>query len=150
MTPRQIALVQHSFALLDPYSEAFSQAVYGRLFQLDAGLKAIFPRDIARQGARLMQMLGVAVHGLVCRHELVPVLRSLGARHRGYGLRQYDFETLAQALNDSLRARLGEAFDAELQQAWHEALRFIAAEMLQGMLEADTEPQPIGHIDVLL
>ena len=150
MTPRQIAIVQFSFAQLAPYSDAFSRAVYGRLFQLDVGLKAIFSDDIAGQGTRLMQMLGVVVGGLTRRAELVPVLRSLGARHRGYGLRQYDFETLAQALNDSLHARFGEAFDAELQQAWHEVLRFISAEMLQGMLEADTEPQRGTKIDVML
>jgi hemoglobin-like flavoprotein len=153
MTPRQIDIVQNSFAALAPYGEAFAQAFYARLFQLDQGLQGIFSGDIPAQAAKLMQMLDVVVHGLSRPADLASVLRSLGERHGGYGVRRCDFDTLAQALNDGLRARFGDAFDAELQQAWHLALRFTTDHMVAGMLARDTEPRSgssATHVDVVI
>ena len=113
----------------------------------------LFQGDSAAQGARLMQMLKLAVGALARTEALAPTLRSLGARHQGYGVRHYDFETLAQALNDSLRNRLGKRFDTALEEAWSLAYTLIANEMRRGMAGGDTEAAawtPRRAVDVSL
>lgn len=153
MTPDQIALVQRSFAELEASEPGFSRCFYTRLFQLDTSLRVLFQGDSAAQGARLMQMLKLAVGALARTEALAPTLRSLGARHQGYGVRHYDFETLAQALNDSLRNRLGKRFDTALEEAWSLAYTLIANEMRRGMAGGDTEAAawtPRRAVDVSL
>ena len=141
MTPAQVALVQRSFAEIEHTAAEFSQAFYARLFRLDASLRVLFQGDSAAQGVRLMQMFKLAVSSLDRVDELAPTLRALGLRHQGYGVRRYDFDTLAQALKDCLRARFGEAFDAALDEAWGAAYALIATEMRRGMGDSDTESQ---------
>jgi len=82
MTPDQIALVQRSFAELEASEPGFSHCFYTRLFQLDTSLRVLFQGDSAAQGARLMQMLKLAVGALARTEALAPTLRSLGARTR--------------------------------------------------------------------
>lgn len=129
MTPTQIALVQDSFADLSAAGPAFAQTFHARLFQLDASLRSVFQGDSGAPRDRLMRMLRVAVRHLGEPELLAAALRKIGERHRGHGMRRYDFDTFAQTLDDCLRARLGERFDAVLQAAWRDAFELIAREM---------------------
>jgi hypothetical protein len=87
MTPRQIDLVQQSFAEVKPIAATAAELFYGRLFTLDPSLRPLFKGDIVRQGQMLMSMIGAAVAGLRNLDTLAPVVRQLGARHVGYGVR---------------------------------------------------------------
>lgn len=137
MTPTEIRLVQTSFDTLTPASARFVRAFYARLFELDPSLHQLFRCDLAEQGARFMRTLSLAVHGLADMADLAPALHAMGRRHGGYGVRRYDFDTVGEALLDSLRQHLGEHFDAPTEAAWRVAYDMLAHEMRVGLVAGD-------------
>ena len=136
MTPRQNELVQASFAQLTPSAETVAAMFYGRLFELNPKLERLFKGDREEQGRRLMQMIGVAVKGLNRINELIPLLRELGRRHTNYGVVEQDYETVGMALLWTLEHGLGEAFTAEVRDAWVAAYKFIVTAMQEGASES--------------
>lgn len=144
MTPHQIELVRTSFATLAPHAVPLAKSFYEELFRLDPALRALFKGDMEDQGKKLMQVLGVAVSALSRLEAIVPTLRSMGRRHAGYGVREYDFETVGTALLTVLRHRLGEAFDEATQDAWAAAYALLKREMRMGMVPGDTVPDDMA------
>lgn len=130
MTPDQIRLVQASYARIKPEAASAAEAFYRRLFELDPSVRGLFHGNLAQQGERLMQMIGAAV-GLLGRPEtLFPVLHALGARHVGYGVQPAHYDTVGQALLDTLAAGLGEAFTPAHHEAWTALFGIVKREML--------------------
>ena len=86
MSPYQVILVKQSFERLRPISMVAAEIFYNRLFEIDPSLRGMFKGDMQRQGAMLMSMIDAAVRGLDNPNALVPMLKSLGARHSGYGV----------------------------------------------------------------
>ena len=130
MTPQQIRLVQASYTRLKSDTAGVAAAFYERLFQIDPTLRGLFRDDLARQGERLMHMIGAAV-GLLNRPEtLFPVLHALGARHVGYGVKAEHYDTVGTALIDTLEAGLGSGFTSELRAAWERLFEIVRSEML--------------------
>jgi hemoglobin-like flavoprotein len=127
MTPKQIELVQATWAQLAPVADAASRLFYYRLFTLDPSLKALFRGDMDAQGRKLMAMISFAVKGLNRVEALLPGLQALGQRHVGYGVRDEHYATVGEALLGTLREGLGEAFTAEVEQAWVSAYALLAA-----------------------
>jgi hemoglobin-like flavoprotein len=63
-------------------------------------------------------MLALAVSSLDRMEQLLPAVRSLGARHVEYGVQDKDYDTVGQALLWTLGKGLGEAFTPEVEVAW--------------------------------
>ena len=132
MTNEQIKLVQDSFRQVGPIAETAAQLFYARLFELDPDLELLFKGNLTEQGRKLMQMLGLAVSSLDRMEQLLPVVRSLGARHVSYGVRDKDYDTVGQALLWTLRKGLGEAFTPDVESAWNSVYATLASEMQSG------------------
>jgi hemoglobin-like flavoprotein len=132
MTNEQIKLVQDSFRQVAPISETAAQLFYARLFELDPDLELLFKGNLSEQGRKLMQMLGIAVNGLDRIEQLLPVVRSLGARHVTYGVRDKDYDTVGQALLWTLRKGLGDAFTPDVEAAWSDVYATLASVMQSG------------------
>ena len=49
MTPKQVALVQDSFAKVAPTAEAAAVLFYDRLFDIAPQMRAMFPEDMIEQ-----------------------------------------------------------------------------------------------------
>ena len=64
MTPKQVALVQDSFAKVALTSEAAAMLFYDRLFDIAPQTRAMFPDDMIEQRRKLMAMLAGVVKGL--------------------------------------------------------------------------------------
>jgi hemoglobin-like flavoprotein len=143
MTNEQIKLVQDSFRQVAPIAETAAQLFYARLFELDPDLELLFKGNLSEQGRKLMQMLGVAVNSLDRMDQLLPVVRSLGARHVSYGVRDKDYDTVGQALLWTLRKGLGEAFTADVEAAWSNVYTALASAMQSG------SATPAGAVAVL-
>jgi len=135
MTPHQIDLVQKSFADVKPIARAAAELFYQRLFTLDPALRTMFKGDMAKQGQMLMSMIGAAVAGLRNLETLAPVVRKLGARHVGYGVRTEHYATVGTALIWTLEKGLGEKFTPEVREAWTQAYTLLAEVMQLGALE---------------
>lgn len=122
MEQTTIALVQNSFEKVKPIAGPAAEIFYTKLFELDPALKPLFPTDkegaMLEQGNKLMTMLGAAVAGLSNLDALIPVLKNLGERHVGYGVKQSHYDTVGAALLGTLDAGLGEDFTPEVKEAW--------------------------------
>lgn len=118
ISPREKRLVQGSWALVVPISDAAAEIFYGKLFELDPSLKALFKSDIKEQGKKLMTMLSTAVRGLDRLDEIVPAVQALGKRHVGYGVKDEDYDTVAAAFLFTLEKGLGDALTEEVRTAW--------------------------------
>jgi hemoglobin-like flavoprotein len=129
MTPNQIEMVQRSWNQVLPIAEAAAQMFYDRLFTLDPSLRSLFRGDMKEQGRKLMTMIGFAVKGLTRLEQLVPGVQALGRRHAGYGVRDEHYATVAAALLWTLEQGLGEAFTAEVRDAWTTAYGLLANTM---------------------
>ena len=129
MTGEQITLVQESFQKVLPIADAAASLFYARLFDLDPALESLFKGDIAEQGRKLMQMIGVAVKSLDRLEQILPAVQTLGARHVAYGVREKDYETVGRALIWTLRKGLCDDFTPELEAAWVEVYSTLAGAM---------------------
>ena len=85
MTPKQVALVQDSFAKVALTSEAAAVLFYDRLFDIAPQMKAMFPDDMIEQRRKLMAMLAGVVKGLGNLEQVLPVAGALAKRHVSYG-----------------------------------------------------------------
>lgn len=129
MTPRQIGLIKSSWEKVLPISEVAAVLFYGKLFELDPALKPLFKGDLTEQGKKLMTMLDVVVKGLDNLETIIPAAQASGARHAGYGVKNKDYDTVAEALLWTLAEGLGDIFDDELKEAWTAAYIVLSTTM---------------------
>jgi len=141
VSPREKRLVQGSWDAVVPIAETAASIFYAKLFELDPALRPMFTTDITEQGKKLMQMLMVAVKGLDRLEEIVPTLVQLGARHAGYGVKDKDYDTVAEAFLFTLGQGLGAAFTDEVKGAWVTVYTLLAGTMKSAAAQvADAAP----------
>lgn len=129
MNSRQVDLVQQTFAQVEPIADTAATLFYGRLFQLDPQLRLLFPKDLSDQKKKLMNALKLVVEGLHTPEKILPAVRYLGERHQSYGVEDSHYELVGQALIWTLGQGLGDAFTAEVQDAWTAAYNLLARVM---------------------
>ncbi len=119
MTEQQKTLVQESWELVVPISETAAELFYARLFELDSELKPLFAEsDMKEQGKKLMLMITTAVRGLGDLGQLIGAIQAMGKRHVGYGVKAEHYDTVGQALLDTLEKGLADAWTPEHKEAW--------------------------------
>jgi methyl-accepting chemotaxis protein len=129
LTDEQIRLVQSTFAMVEPIADDAAVMFYNRLFELDPNLKPLFKEDMAEQRKALMATLKVAVKGLTDLDSILPAVQQLGERHGGYGVKDEDYTTVAQALLWTLEQGLGDEFTVDVKDAWTEVYLLLAGIM---------------------
>ncbi len=137
-TATDIALVRLTFDHVVPISGVAADMFYERLFYMAPSLRGMFPEDMRDQKRKLMVMLATAVQGLHDLDRLVPQVKTLGARHAGYGVRPEHYAIVGEALIWTLERGLGDAFTTEVRLAWTRVYGLIAATMQDGAREAVT------------
>lgn len=131
LTSQQRAHVQDSWKLVQPISDKAAELFYARLFELDPALKPLFKGDMREQGAKLMKTIGMAVASLNDFQRLEPVVKALGQRHVGYGVKPAHYGTVGEALLWTLEKGLGDAATAEVLEAWAAVYGALAAAMIE-------------------
>jgi hemoglobin-like flavoprotein len=129
LTARDIEIVRDDWEKVELIADQAATLLYDRLFALDRKLRLLFPLDLAEQKLKVIRMLGAAIYGLSDPEVLEPILRALGRKHFELGVRDQDYETLAEALMWTLRQGLGDTFDAEHEAAWTRVYAALAARM---------------------
>jgi hemoglobin-like flavoprotein len=132
VTEEEKELVQTSFNKVIPISDAAAVLFYDQLFAIDPSLRSLFKSDMAEQRAKLMAMLTTAVRSLGRWDSLVPLLRELGRRHVGYGVKPDHYEMVGTALLATLEKGLGKDFTPPVREAWVVCYTSIAQEMMVG------------------
>jgi len=130
LTPQQIELVTNSWEQVLPIKETAADLFYNKLFELDPALRPLFKDDIKVQGERLMNMIDVAVKALNRLEDVVPAVQAMGRRHKDYGVKESHYDTVAGALLWTLEQGLGEAFTAEVKDAWTQVYTVLATTMI--------------------
>lgn len=118
MNPETVALVQNSWKKVAVIAPQAAHLFYQNLFTADPGLKPLFKGDMDKQGKELMQMIGAAVGKLNDLEILVPVLQGLAQRHVGYGVQPVHYQTVGQALLQTLEQGLDGDFTPDVKAAW--------------------------------
>lgn len=114
---------------------------YTHWFSLDAGARDLFPPDMAGQRTAFAHALHWVYGGLIAQRAeaLVAFLAQLGRDHRKYGVATQHYETLRQALYDTLRNELSEAWTEAVAQAAWQSLNLITG-VMSGAADADAGP----------
>lgn len=136
MTPDTIALIRRQFAATRGMEAAFAAAFYARLFQIDPGLRSLFPHDLSDQGGKLMKTLSFAVAALDRPEVLQPAVFALGQRHAAYGVTADMAAPVGAALLDTLAVALGDGFTPEARDAWTAAYAALVGMMADGLASA--------------
>src|SRR3979411_40453 len=110
MTPKQVALVQDSFAKVALISKAAAVLFYDRLFDIAPQMKAMFPDDMIEQRRKLMAMLAGGVKGLGTLEEVLPAASALAKRHVSYGAKAEHYPVVGAALLWTLEKGLAEGW----------------------------------------
>jgi len=135
LTANEIALVRASFARVVPIQSAAADLFYDRLFAISPKLRELFPADLRGQKRKLMQMISTAVGGLNNLNQLIPAVKTLGARHSGYGVTTEHYRLVGEALLWTLECGLGQDFTPEIRSAWAKVYHVLAATMQAGAAE---------------
>ena len=129
MTPQQIELVQTSFQKVVPIAGTAANLFYDRLFEIAPQTRALFPADLVEQKKKLMTMLGTAVTNLHRLDTILPAVKDLGKRHKGYGVTADQYAPVGAALLWTLEKGLGPDFTPDTKAAWTEAYTALAGVM---------------------
>jgi hemoglobin-like flavoprotein len=119
---------------------------YGRLFQMEPGVRPLFKQDIELQGRKLMDMLTTLTTHLDHFEELVPVLQALGQRHAGYGVRPEHYDLVTTSLIWAFGTALDRDLYPELRAAWQAAIELVAKVMKDGAAELPPTPRGIATL----
>ena len=112
MTPQQIDLVQSSFKKVVPIAGTAADLFYDRLFEIAPEVRPLFPQDLGEQKKKLMAMLGTAVGNLHKLDTILPAVKDLGSRHKGYGVTAAHYAPVGAALLWTLEKGLGPGLHA--------------------------------------
>ncbi|TAJ35714.1 MAG: hemin receptor [Reyranella sp.] len=129
MTPQQIELVQTSFKKVVPIAGTAADLFYGRLFEIAPEVRPMFPEDMREQKTKLMAMLGTAVTNLHKLETILPAVKALGERHKGYGVTAAHYAPVGAALLWTLEKGLGPDFTPDVKAAWTETYTALAGVM---------------------
>ena len=135
-TSEQISLVQDSWNQVVPIADQAAELFYGKLFELNPSLKLMFKADMTEQGKKLMRMISIAVDNLDKLDEIVPTVQDLGVKHREYGVKNSDYDTVGAALLWTLGQGLGDAFTTDVMAAWTDVYGLLASTMQDAAREA--------------
>ena len=139
MTPEQIALVKGSWMKIIPIKDQAAALFYDRLFSIDPPLQKLFSGDMAEQGKKLMVTISTVVASLDKLELILPVVQQLGRSHVGYGVKDSDYDSVGSALLWALEQGIGDAFTAEVKQAWAEAYEMLATTMKAAANEVQSD-----------
>ena len=136
MDSTTIRHLQQSVALLPMGDLAPVDEFYRRLFELAPEVRPLFKRDMDVQAKKFSDTLAWVIEHLERPHELCQELRTLGARHSGYGVKIDQYAPVGSALMWMFQRTLGDRFTPEMEEAWLEFYAFASFEMERGSREA--------------
>lgn len=118
LTEEEITLVQNSIQLMRKTTEEFSMAFYRELFKVNPLVKNLFLTNIQNQVVKFAQVFELLVSSLNNIEKLLPALKALGKRHANYGVQEYHYDVVGEALIATLKKSLGRHFTPEVEAAW--------------------------------
>lgn len=129
LSPRHVALLNDSFARVEPASELVATLFFRRLTESEPDIASFLAGDEAEQRRQLISALNLAVASLERFDEIVPALKLLGTRYRQRGVTEYHYGAVGESLLWTLGHSLGSHWTAEVEEAWMALFTLIAETM---------------------
>ena len=132
----QAELLREPFEKAKPIAGDFADIFYENLWQNYPESKALFSGvKMAKQKKALIGSSVNIVDNLKNTEELVGYLKSIGKRQEGNGAQPEHYEWVCDSLLSTFAHFFAEDWTDELNSAWAEAYKTIAAVMLEGAEE---------------
>jgi hemoglobin-like flavoprotein len=141
MTPETARLVRQSWSEIVPKRKQVCADFYRRLFERFPELRPLFKGDMERQTGLFVTMINTVVSALQNPDPVLPLIKTVGARHAGYGVTDADYEKFADVLLESFGDALGEGFTPDVRDAWAAVYADLARTMQQGAAEELASPR---------
>ncbi|WP_149563369.1 globin domain-containing protein [Streptomyces cacaoi] len=125
--------------LVAPFDQLITR-LYEALFARHPALRSLFPASMEFQQAHLARALWYLVEHLDRPETIAERFEQLGRDHRKLGVRPAQYAAFEAALCEALRARAGERWTPELEEAWVRMLRCGVRAMVRGADSALREP----------
>jgi hemoglobin-like flavoprotein len=148
VTPEQADLIRKSFDAMWPMRGDIAELCYGRFFELAPDARDLFPSDMERQRAKLMDMIAALVGSLDQRALFQSLVTHSARRHARFGVRPSHYEALGEALMWSLERKFGASLTPDLRASWRALYAMVQVEMLRALFErrhkvlSDIRPRP--------
>jgi purine-binding chemotaxis protein CheW len=117
VNPEAIDLVQGSFRKVSADADRAAGTFYHRLFEIAPEIRAMFPDNLADQKKKLITTLALAINSLRNIDTVLPALRELGVKHRGYGVKDEHYALVGEALLYTLGQALGSEWTPDVKAA---------------------------------
>lgn len=138
MLPVDARKLKDNFALVGANGVDVAEHFYADLFARAPQLRSMFPVAMAKQHEVLLAALSQIVGSVDDPAALVPFLRDLGRRHRGFGVVAGHYPLVGAGLPATLARFSGPACTEDLERGWT-AAHGLAARV---MTETTAEPAP--------
>lgn len=129
ITETEVGLIRASWAEAAADPSTAARLFYGRLFQENPDMKALFGSDMTEQGQKLMDTINFVVDHLDDLDALAKPVTELGIRHRGYGVTPNDYGPVGGALIWTFQHLLGDRFSQDMEGAWTKVYMHLAQTM---------------------
>ena len=136
MTPEQVDLVRTSFDAMWSMRRDIADLCYSRFFELAPEARDLFPSDMERQRAKLMDMIAALVGSLDQRALFQSLVSHSGRQHARFGVQPSQYAALGEALIWSLERKFGASFTPELRESWRALYGMVQVEMLRAGAQA--------------
>jgi len=137
-------LLRETFELLAPKAEEMALRFYDELFERFPAVVPMFAKTTKKkQAVMLVSALKLVIANLDDPDKLVPVLQSMGLKHKGYGAVPEHYGAVAETLLDVMKEFAGKAWTKQVHKAWGDALNLVAETMLGGY-DNDTEDKEMA------
>jgi hemoglobin-like flavoprotein len=140
MTPEEIALVEETLAAVRPDMGRVAAAFYDRLFAADPSLRELFTSDPEHQQRTFARELDAIMSSIRDHDRFVAEASELGARHRGYGVRDAHYGRAEEPLLGALAEALGPSWTPSVADAWRQAYHLTVEAMRAGGVTSDPVP----------
>jgi hemoglobin-like flavoprotein len=125
----EIAVVQFSLDKIVPHADLIAERFYAKVFDAAPEVRLLFPDDMRVQRNKFVEMLAFVVSNLGKPEELDHRLKSLGERHRSYGVQRIHFVVVRAALVETLAESTEIKFTNGELAAWDNLFRYMAKGM---------------------
>jgi hemoglobin-like flavoprotein len=144
LTAAERASIRRSWDLVLPITDTVADLFYHRLFEIAPQYRGLFKQDMEPQKRKLIAMLAFIVKSLdwpddrweeaiAVEDDLFLVVLALGRRHIDlYRVPDEAYQSVGEALMWTFDYGLGEAFTAEVRDAWVKAYWLLSRIMMMG------------------
>ena len=124
-------LLRESFERLQADFDQFSTYFYEALFRRAPELRPMFRDDLAGQGMKFITTLREVILSTKDATSEEERLAQLGSYHATLGVTAKSFAPMEEALIDTPKHTLGDAFTPELEAVWRKAYGEMSARMIR-------------------